>query len=46
MEREQDNKCTHYGSKLEACASVVNQDQAFEAGLSNERSIAYEAKWN
>jgi hypothetical protein len=32
--------------KLEACTSVVNQDQAFEAGFSNERSIVYEAKWN
>jgi hypothetical protein len=32
--------------KLEACISVVNQDQAFEAGFSNERLIVYEAKWN
>jgi hypothetical protein len=31
--REQDNECTHYGSKLEACTFVVNQDQAFEAGF-------------
>jgi hypothetical protein len=36
IEREHDNECTHYGSKLEACTFVVNQDQAFEAGLSNE----------
>jgi hypothetical protein len=36
IEREHNNKCTHYGSKLEACTSVVNQDQAFEAGFSNE----------
>jgi hypothetical protein len=28
--------CTHYGSKLEACTFVVNQDQTFEAGVSNE----------
>jgi hypothetical protein len=34
--REHNNKCTHYGSKLEACAFVVNQDQAFEAGFSND----------
>jgi hypothetical protein len=46
IEREHNNKCTHYGSKLEACTSVVNQDQAFEAGFSNERLIVYEAKWN
>jgi hypothetical protein len=32
--------------KLEACTSVVNQDQAFEVGFSNERWIVYEAKWN
>jgi hypothetical protein len=32
--------------KMEACISVVNQDQAFEAGFSNERLIVYEAKWN
>jgi hypothetical protein len=36
IEREHNNECTHYGSKLEACTSVVNQDQAFEAGFSNE----------
>jgi hypothetical protein len=29
-------KCRHYDSKLEACTFVVNQDQAFEAGFSNE----------
>jgi hypothetical protein len=32
--------------KLEACISVVNQDQTFEARLSNERLIVDEAKWN
>jgi uncharacterized protein YceK len=32
--------------KLEACTSVVNRDQASEAGFSSERSIGYEAKWN
>jgi hypothetical protein len=32
--------------KMEACISVVNQDLAFEAVLSNERLIVYEAKWN
>jgi hypothetical protein len=26
----------HTSSNLEACTSVVNQDQAFEAGFSNE----------
>jgi hypothetical protein len=31
IKREQDDECTHYGSKIEACISVVNQDQAFEA---------------
>jgi hypothetical protein len=36
IEREQDDECTHHGSKMEACISVVNQDQAFEAGFSNE----------
>jgi hypothetical protein len=29
--RDHNNKCTHYGSKLEACTFVGNQDQAFEA---------------
>jgi hypothetical protein len=29
-------KCRHYGSKFEACTFVVNQDQAFEVGFSNE----------
>jgi hypothetical protein len=33
IERKQDNNCTHYGSKLLACTSVINQDQAFEAGV-------------
>jgi hypothetical protein len=36
IEREHNNECTHYVSKLEACTFVVNQDQAFEAGFSNE----------
>jgi hypothetical protein len=31
---------------LEACISIVNQDQAFGAGFSNERLIVYEAKCN
>jgi hypothetical protein len=35
IEREHNNECTHYGSKLEACTSGVNQDQAFEAGFLN-----------
>jgi hypothetical protein len=30
------DKCKHYGSKLEGCTFVVNQDQAFEAGFSIE----------
>jgi hypothetical protein len=46
IEREQDDECTHYGSKLEACISVVNQDQVFGVEFSNERLIVYEAKWN
>jgi hypothetical protein len=37
--REHNNKCTHYGSNLEACTFVVNQDQAFEAGFSNEGQL-------
>jgi hypothetical protein len=36
IEREHNNECTHYGSKLEAFTFVVNQDQAFEVGFSNE----------
>jgi hypothetical protein len=36
IEREHSNERTHYGSKLEACTFVVNQDQAFEVGFSNE----------
>jgi hypothetical protein len=36
IERKHKIKFTHYGSKLEACTFVVNQDQAFEAGVSNE----------
>jgi hypothetical protein len=36
IEREHVNECTHYGSKLEGCTFVVNQDQAFEAGFSNK----------
>jgi hypothetical protein len=30
--------------KMEACISIVNQDLAFEAVISNERIIVYEAK--
>jgi hypothetical protein len=36
IEREHKDECKHYGSKLEACAFVVNQDQAFEVGFSSE----------
>jgi hypothetical protein len=36
LKEEHNNECTHYGSNLEACTSIVNQDQAFEAGFSNE----------
>jgi hypothetical protein len=36
IKREHKNECTHYDFKLEACTFVVNQDQAFEAGVSNE----------
>jgi hypothetical protein len=36
FERGHMDECTHYGSHLEACTFVVNQDQAFEAGFSNE----------
>jgi hypothetical protein len=36
IERGHKDEYEHYGSKLEACTSVVNQDQVFEAGLSNE----------
>jgi hypothetical protein len=36
IERGHKDKCKHFGSKLEACTFVVNQDQAFEAGFSNE----------
>jgi hypothetical protein len=36
IEREHKNEFTHYDSKLEACTFVVNQDQAFEADVSNE----------
>jgi hypothetical protein len=34
--KENIDECTHYGSNLEACTFVVNQDQAFEAGFSNK----------
>jgi hypothetical protein len=30
IERGHKNECAHYGSNLEACTFVVNQDQAFE----------------
>jgi hypothetical protein len=33
IERGHKDECTRYGSKLEACTFVVNQDQAFEAGF-------------
>jgi hypothetical protein len=33
IEREHNDKCTHYGSNLEACTFVVNQEQAFEVGF-------------
>jgi hypothetical protein len=36
IEREHNNECTHYGSKLKVCTFVVNQDQAFEMRFSNE----------
>jgi hypothetical protein len=30
---EHKDECIRYGSNLEACTFVVNQDQAFEAGF-------------
>jgi hypothetical protein len=36
IEIEHKDECAHYGSNLESCTFVVNQDQAFEAGFSNE----------
>jgi hypothetical protein len=33
IEKGQNDECTHHGSKLEACTSIVNQDQAFGAGF-------------
>jgi hypothetical protein len=33
IERGHKDECTHYGSNLEACTFIVNQDQAFEAGF-------------
>jgi hypothetical protein len=36
VKREHKDECICYGSILEACTFVVNQDQAFEAGFSNE----------
>jgi hypothetical protein len=30
---EHKDQCKRYGSNLEACTFVVNQDQAFEAGF-------------
>jgi hypothetical protein len=36
IEREHNDECTHCGFNLEACTFVLNQDQAFEAGFSNE----------
>jgi hypothetical protein len=42
---EHKDECIRYGSNLEACTFVVNQDQAFEAGV-QMKLIVYEAKWN
>jgi hypothetical protein len=36
IEKEHKDECTHYGSNLEACTFIVNQDHAFEVGFSNE----------
>jgi hypothetical protein len=36
IERGHKDKCKYYGSNLEACTFVVNQDQAFDVGFSNE----------
>jgi hypothetical protein len=36
IERGHKDEYKHYGSKLEACIFVVNQDQAFKVGFSNE----------
>jgi hypothetical protein len=33
IEREHKDECICYGSNLELCTFVVNQDQAFEAGF-------------
>jgi hypothetical protein len=33
IERGHKDECIHYGSNLEACTFVDNQDQAFEAGF-------------
>jgi hypothetical protein len=40
------DECSHYGSNLESCTFVVNQDQAFEAGFQMKINYVYEAKWN
>jgi hypothetical protein len=45
IERGHKNEYTHYGSILEACTFIVNQDQTFEAGF-QMKQIMYEAKWN
>jgi hypothetical protein len=36
IKKEHKDECIRYGSNLEACIFVVNQDQAFEVGFSNE----------
>jgi hypothetical protein len=33
LKKGQNDECTHYGSKLEACTSIVNQDQASGASF-------------
>jgi hypothetical protein len=33
IERGHKDECIYYGSNLEACTFVVNQDQAFEMGF-------------
>jgi hypothetical protein len=33
IERGHTDECIRYGSSLEACIFVVNQDQAFEEGF-------------
>jgi hypothetical protein len=33
IEGEHKDECIRYGSSLEACIFIVNQDQTFEAGF-------------